>query len=748
MSHFLLFLLVLCISTAWCGKSLVTLKKRNDGLLSKLDTVHQRNNEMKKYRGPWVQNSATANNYTLPTQTLFIDDDVMEAIIMRTLIIRIFELSERTLKLSSHAIRVSGDTAAGLLSSLMRGVGGIMNVFASLLANMSDKVDSGIPKDANGKAITTGDTRVNLVTTLKNVARLFFGFSHACIWGGEITESLTLGLGEAVQDSFKGLELLTRTGNRLINYIFLNDFVEDDASTSLPLQPYIKPPPTLAQTINDMPNVVIETDVVNDGKSYGFERTLEEEEARRGNQHCGKSAGGTGFSSMSKDSPSLPSDENDPPRPSIRDSRSHQPSHSPRAEDEDIQHVLLHIGHSILSLCESIYSATMAYAQSVQGQLMTQYQRLVEDGEFEIEIMGVQLLLVFAVIFAISFLDFRSNRSKAYVISSIMLLCWLSILCVEYSQRSRLVTRTASKAVESYLAQKVEGFSYHPDNLIEDEATTEAGEMQVFSLPNQVWAKLTDDERAHAENIAWVNILMSSLWTVYDKQLDIGGLGTYTNDMYEEWLTAELSNIPPGVANLRMKRFDFGTNPPFVKGMKSFVYRNQSCIRQLEDALWKEHAKHQHHHQHPFGSFTGRDAEGPPSRSDRQKGRPNSLRERLRAWEAQLHSSTSEYSTVVEKLLRRFVTKTTSHHHSHRTKKSTATVEAHEQPHHQDQHAHAHEQQPASIFDHFSIECDRLYLDLDVLYASKDMDIALSLRYVHHASARIDNVFGYPLTCV
>lgn len=734
------------------------IQKKKESLMSKLDAVHQRNVDIRNYRGIRVRDAAA--NQILAREC----DDVFEAIVMRTLIIRMFHIVEKSLKVSSHGLRVLGDTAAGLLSSTMRGLGGLLNVISTLMAKISNRVDYSIPKDSMGKSLVVGDTRINLVTTLNNIAALISGVSHACIWGGEITESLTLGLGEAVQDSFRGLELIARAGNRAINFIFLNDFVHDEPE-AYHMHPN-KSARSVSQTINHMPNLVISyRDNEDDLEDTDYDVELKATTKRLSDEvqaelaHLKKlefqSSGSSSQPSPkqhSQPSPTSPAKDFSSISSFIRtgnsDFAARQGNYNEHSETEQ-NHDTTEMGISIDQILKvgrdqySYYSSTFWNQFSIaKEKIFTNlhlyssnivFGNTMTDDDPNIDIyhgigfMSIYLLLLFMMVFIASVMPVNSWNQRLSIMCFVLFGVWALILWMEYHQRSRLIQRVSSQSVKSYLAQQVQGFGYHPTDLVEDDKYMAEGHMQVAKITNQVWRTFSDQEKQHAENIAWANILLSSLWTLYDHELEIGGLGSYTNDIYEDMLTAELSNIPPGFANLRLKRFDLGTNPPFIKGIKGFTYRNHTCIRELETAL-NPSGNDSEFHSRPKQGFAAILAEWEDrfSRSSSRGGTRN-----RRANHADLEE---KYTTAMEQLLTLFAPSSRSRvrHKDHAEPDKSSSSKGASNDNKDTQNSDSFDSEikdiGAGYFDHFSVDCDRLYLDLDVVYTSKDMDIVLSLR--------------------
>lgn len=736
-----LALLVLVVA----GKKLVP-GKRAETLLNKIEAIHQRNAGVRNYRSTGNRAGKELSEFQHNQHGLsHEDDDIIEAIVMKNLIIRMFHIMERSLKVSSHGLRILGDTAAGLASTVLRSVGGVMNVLATLIGKLSDRVDGAIPKDPMGKALVIGDSRTNLVTTLKNVAKLMSGMSHACIWGGEITETLTSGLGEAVEDSFRGLELITRAGHRAVHFIFMNDFVHEEGGDTMLTTPN-KTAHSLSHAIRHMPALSI-LDESEHYQSDEFSNSLQEKSDQLAHDlqaelaHIRK----LGFSA---DSPASGSNQH---KGASKDSGSHSDTvggyhsqSSPSIEDrsiskDDEMSGMMTGFNDLVSWFERQFSHAMSPPRTSNNGAALDWNNWLDQATFGMGLLTLLTAALFALVWSVALLSFESAQRKASCLFLLLLFTATSLLWLEYHQRRRLIHRTASSAVATYLSQQVEGFHYHPTDLIEDELFYEDGTMAVVKITNQGWYNLTVNEKQQAENIAWANVMVSSLWTMYGNDIDIHGVGSYVNDLYEEMLTDALSNIPPGIANLRLKRFDLGTNPPFLKAIKGLTYRNHSCIRRLEEELLSASSSNDHHDPrvHYDGAKRGFAAKVAEWEARFLRSSPFSGS----TWSSGQHAEDplagleERYVSLMEQFMAslfqsrgaKSARRARQAHKRSMAKASASSRSPPAKPLDQDGDLEMLDT-GKGLFDHFSVDCDRLIMDLDFVHMSKDMDIVLSLR--------------------
>lgn len=232
----------------------------------------------------------------------------------------------------------------------------------------------------------------------------------------------------------------------------------------------------------------------------------------------------------------------------------------------------------------------------------------------------------------------------------------------------------------------------------------------------------------------------------------MGGLGTYTNDIYEDMLSSELNKLPPGFANLRLKTFDLGTNPPLIKGIKGFTTRNHTCLRLWEEEALQERDDHERPRTFPKEGLRAKIAEWEErlmrfvsnnDESNVRKKMQNRRKQRAAVSDPGYSEMEERYTTVIEQLLASFlpmssVSRTATQKARHRRPISTknnlgdtpdqhanTTIEEDERTDDEDVEIH---ETGRGWFDHFSVDCDRLSVDFDLVYASKDMDIVLTLR--------------------
>ena len=85
------------------------------------------------------------------------------------------------------------------------------------------------------------------------------------------------------------------------------------------------------------------------------------------------------------------------------------------------------------------------------------------------------------------------------------------------------------------------------------------------------------------EVAVWLNVMMSSLWNVERT----GGLGPYISRTIQDLVNDELSLVPPGIANIQLKRLTLGTQPPIVQSIKIHSRRASICITPAKESTPK-----------------------------------------------------------------------------------------------------------------------------------------------------------------
>ena len=136
--------------------------------------------------------------------------DEEAAYLFRRIVFGSASIVKRSLRLIAKAVRSSGDTFAGLVSGVIKATGGVFNLLADALSEISlPLIRPRAPNDRMPHSIEHIGRRIG--RGMRALSNVLFAVGESCILAGETTEVLTVGLGQSVEDSFAGLELLMVT---------------------------------------------------------------------------------------------------------------------------------------------------------------------------------------------------------------------------------------------------------------------------------------------------------------------------------------------------------------------------------------------------------------------------------------------------------------------------------------------------------------------------------------------------------
>jgi hypothetical protein len=224
------------------------------------------------------------------------------------------------------------------------------------------------------------------------------------------------------------------------------------------------------------------------------------------------------------------------------------------------------------------------------------------------------------------------------------------------------------------------------------------------------------------DDAIWLNTALGAMWEVLDPRFQTGGVGPYISDMYADMVNAELAKVPPGVANVRLKRFELGHSAPLFKGVRVLRARNHTCLR----ASLRSELQHPHAYS-----------------SDGERGNSNSnttLAAQQQGFLAQLIDLVRAGQSALPSLLTRPMQPHTQQQPQSEQDRThvpsdtpaganTASPSRGSRPAKRAEHQSAPGRARRMPFlEQFSAECDRLVLEMDCVYASRDMGVVLSLR--------------------
>ena len=197
-------------------------------------------------------------------------------------------------------------------------------------------------------------------------------------------------------------------------------------------------------------------------------------------------------------------------------------------------------------------------------------------GIFDSSSLGGHLFLAI-ITFYIAYRFFRLYLStkvadRAIVITG--LLIWIYLAIVDSIRRSVIVHNSQMHAFQYLLDMQSKGGAAYV-------ASTAAPKRKIaLAILDKLSAQLEPKNYNAFENAAWANIALKAFWevsTVYPSifqtrfdtvHMAVGGLGRYVSDSILVSLTAMLEDVPPGMGNMRIKSLSLGVSPPLIKGVR------------------------------------------------------------------------------------------------------------------------------------------------------------------------------------
>lgn len=534
---------------------------------------------------PWPKSNAHSRLNAESTQ--FASLEAEEAMIMQKVAAQVIRSLKSLVRTTSTLTRAGGDTFAGVLSSLVRGVGGACNLLAEVLRALAVALEKhAIGVQYGNSTISTppklGNVSYGLSVHLLRLSSILNTLSSMYIWGGEITEALTSGLGEALEDSFQGLEIVLGSSDTVIKYL-LNETIKE-----------IRPQ-----------DYVVTRDIVGEFLRKNFS-ALFDRSRRREDLSAAKTAlyeyhpDDLNHTVPSFDEPLTlePLEEPDlDPSSSSTDSTMNEKETSWDLIEwgfELLTEMLEYIFSAVRPLLDAVEAVVSSYFPAVKSML-SYFRSTLPPLRLNVASPASSLVLLPHCL-AISMYIY----SGSYSLKSTALL--LYVLYWQQYALHRLVDITSMHALHHQIRH--------------ESARTMIDQRKSFpfSLPN------TRNDVAH-----WVNTLFTAMWIVdgnvanpvpadvlpyvdiFDQLSQLGhgnsenlsaasdrdnrsniaqylsargGLGPYMSYVYRDMLVEQLALVPPSVANLRLKSFSLGSHPPLLYGINLTRHRNESCDAQ------------------------------------------------------------------------------------------------------------------------------------------------------------------------
>jgi hypothetical protein len=780
-----LALLFLLLSLCWWQESSGRiLNKDNESLTQKLE---------KRDLKPDIHQIRMKYHSQIQQPGVVYSVDEQDALLFQYIILSMLHSMQRSIRLLSTLIRVCGDTFAGVLSGVVKATGGLLSLAANVMWFVSSKL--ALPQSVPQ---FLGNLSSNCAYGLRNSANMLYGLSEACIWSGEILESVSLGLGEAVQDSFWGLETVSKSSNILVNFLLqIESTVNSTAAQLVPLSGGITNSSVYTgELIYSAGPTVAGTPVEASGptESDTLQQSLRDELIRHsgGILHHHQQHGGTTSSTSRAIEEKLGKQWVVPPvldtgrEADIDVDEDAESDHSGADHDGSTHHQRLHggnlgssrthsvgVGWGLGSLFTGVHGAWAEEPfrgpgkdkhSDVPGRLHVTWENwqawvkgTAEDAVsllhyvvFELPVLigkesvvlwekvniygdsaivygsqvlahvaqsmatltwaavleaittatagpataegtasqGLFLLTALSATFVISTLPFRALKWKVVTVAVFAAVVYVSFTATESVQRGRIAERAKVEATHTLLQQQTAQ---------RDRRQRRSQESAILGHPTTPTADAsTWQEDFDFDDATWLNGALSSMWEVLDPQLGTGGLGPYISEVYADMVSTELGKVPPGVANVKLKRFELGHSAPLLKGIRVLRVRNESCLdRALEGQL------------HPSAT-------------------PQSTGSEARAGEYNLLRQDGLLAHVLDYVQHSEVLRTHPFLKALYPQKTTGSSAPAPTGVHRTGIATNQSRMP--FLDQFSAQCDRLVVEVDAVYASRDMGVALSLR--------------------
>ena len=150
-----------------------------------------------------------SNSPTATTGSIVVDDiEEEEAMIVKNLCVTATTHLRSTLRLTVDALRRISDTAASIISGLAKAAAGAFKLSADGIWIIATRLaQPRAPDDRMPHFLDRMGRRVAKV--MHTAANVLYGMSEACILTSETSEVFSSSLGQAVEDSFNGLEFLS-----------------------------------------------------------------------------------------------------------------------------------------------------------------------------------------------------------------------------------------------------------------------------------------------------------------------------------------------------------------------------------------------------------------------------------------------------------------------------------------------------------------------------------------------------------
>jgi hypothetical protein len=673
---FLILVLLSCISRVLSGA--VELSSRDN---NSIDQVHPSYDEHPKIFEKKEHHRS---------QNFGIGIEEEEAIVLESVCNSAAGILKSSFRFTAVAIRRTGDTIAGVLSGTFKAIAGAFRLSADAFWVAAMRLaQPRAPDDRMPHLFDHAGRR--LAKVLRAVANVFYGFSEACIMSGETTEALTIGLGQAVEDSFSSLEFLCSSFQKGLTFLLSTESIpnnnrmtvkEDEfhqqkrrailhteaskgqLKLPLPIIPaHLTAMDSRGHLSNKLPDTAADnterekvppmvgkldgmsnmTDFISENESdIEEEGTDDADDSTPSRPPLASSSWSTSFFSHGEKSgpnEGLPHH----PLSSINVKAIFQtiarweryfairPASELLSYLNDNMSVLLLVVHVFWGWIAGpwISPVGVGVGASLSGSgsgSKVPPTSSEDDVAVEIFQIGPQLLFGLIVIAVASSIEYKSQVRKLVVTLCLVGVVWLILMASDHVNMRILAARVAITAVNTQMQRRVARSSITPlpstsyvahsrdvfstvggisallNNSDRKKGKKNGGGIQqdppvdVSPLKERLKERLKETEggQSAGEDVSnstyedaspldfevsvWMNVVMASMWSVER----VGGVGSYISQTIQGLVNDELALVPPGIANIQLKRFTLGTQPPVVQAVKVHSKRASICIAPTE----------------------------------------------------------------------------------------------------------------------------------------------------------------------
>lgn len=614
--------------------------------------------------------------------------------------------------------------------------------------------------------------KIHTIQNLQTTANLFYGLREVCIITAEVSEAVTLGLGEALENSFQGLQFLPKITRYLTDSLLMLDDPSDQSyydylqlKHQQALNKTLQEEEMKKQRIKDkehridsLPQFIIPTASAEslNGDSFNASNLNDDDE----NEELLKQQTLSSKRILIRPNKrfNLFSEATN-----ATEESNHHHRHGGEGEDSSVYRLFLQFQEFEINLYYQFFDFLLHCFDFINHYftllLNEVYQSLsIIKHSLEIPSISLHLLLSFFVILFISALPLsRSIRLPLLLMTMIGL--WAMIILMEYTQRYRLIQRIQVETLGSFLQEEMT--QYSPFTALRNNLSQNVDRSAIIEdlrraytpiIPTSTPNPTTDAhstpspfQKHHSHHhMMWLNTLIASLWNIIDSDFYNSGLGLYMSEVYEEFFSTLLNSIhetTSGFINdMKLKKFHFGINPPIIQHIETSIIRDHQCIERLLHQSMEQHAQQKRRRGRGMGGGLG---EGMSQRQ--QKGR-SSHKDIIQRYLKALHLNTSSLLTeeqeeflvnlseqvsdfILDNLLKAHASfqddgsfdpsPDSSSSEENRTDSNTSSTTSSFSRRNKDS---------AMKLNHFFVACDTLIMDVDMIYVSKDMNIILSLR--------------------